>query len=138
MFSDKPPCIPLCFGTINYTARGGRGFYPSFLASTAVIFSFCRLCSSGFFLNFFFLLFLFLQFSFFFLYFFLLSLTQFSALMGYVIVLGSFFSPDGLCNCEHHLVSLMKSWFGKFLCYVSPYFYCVWLIGHLNFKCFGI
>ena len=29
---------------------------------------------------------------------------QFSARMGYVIVLGSFFKPNGLCNCECILV----------------------------------
>ena len=39
MFSDKPPCMPLCFGTIDHTARGGRGF-----------FLFISLCSSSFFL----------------------------------------------------------------------------------------
>ena len=27
MFSDKPPCMPLCFGTIDHTVRGGRGFF---------------------------------------------------------------------------------------------------------------
>ena len=27
MFSDKPPCMPLCFDTVNYTVRGGRGFF---------------------------------------------------------------------------------------------------------------
>ena len=27
MSSDKPPCMPLCFGTVDYTARGGRGFF---------------------------------------------------------------------------------------------------------------
>ena len=27
MFSDKPPCMPLCFGTVDYTTRGGRGFF---------------------------------------------------------------------------------------------------------------
>ena len=39
MFSDKPPCMPLCFGTVDYTARGGRGF-----------FLFLSLCSINFFL----------------------------------------------------------------------------------------
>ena len=36
MFSDKPPCIPLC---CDHTARGGQGFFFSFLASTAAAFS---------------------------------------------------------------------------------------------------
>ena len=31
MFSDKPPCMPLCFGIVescyNHIARGGRGFF---------------------------------------------------------------------------------------------------------------
>ena len=27
MFSDKPPCMPLCFGTIDHTIGGGRGFF---------------------------------------------------------------------------------------------------------------
>ena len=27
MFRDKPPCTPLCFGTVDYTARDGRGFF---------------------------------------------------------------------------------------------------------------
>ena len=27
MFSDKPPCMSLCFGTVDYTARGSRGFF---------------------------------------------------------------------------------------------------------------
>ena len=39
MFSNKAPCMPLCFGTIDYTARGGWG-----------IFLFLSLCSSSFFL----------------------------------------------------------------------------------------
>ena len=47
MFRDKPPCMPLCFGIVNYTARGGRGFYlflslyssNSFLDSVAAAFS---------------------------------------------------------------------------------------------------
>ena len=47
--------------------------------------------------------------------------------MGYVIVLSSVFSLDGLCNCERHLVELMKLCFWKFLCFVSPYFYYAWL-----------
>ena len=39
MFSDKPPCMPLCFGIADHTAKGGWGF-----------FLFLRLCSSNFFL----------------------------------------------------------------------------------------
>ena len=39
MFSNKPPCMPLCFGIVDYTTRGGRGF-----------FLFLCLCSSSFFL----------------------------------------------------------------------------------------
>ena len=31
MFSDKPPCMPLCFGFVerrcNHSVRGGRGFF---------------------------------------------------------------------------------------------------------------
>ena len=31
MFSDKPPCMPFCFGIVgrhcNHTAKGGRGFF---------------------------------------------------------------------------------------------------------------
>ena len=27
MFRDKPPCTPLCFGIVDYTARGGWGFF---------------------------------------------------------------------------------------------------------------
>ena len=27
MFRDKPPCMPLCFGTVDYIARGGLGFF---------------------------------------------------------------------------------------------------------------
>ena len=39
MFSDKPPCMPPCFGTVDYTTRGGR-----------VFFLFLSLCSNSFFL----------------------------------------------------------------------------------------
>ena len=61
MFSDKPPCMPLCFGIVirrcNHTARGGRGlfFFHIFLLS---------LCSGGyiFFLSLFFDFLLFLSF----------------------------------------------------------------------------
>ena len=33
MFRDKPPCTPLCFGTVDYLA----GAFSSFLASTAAV-----------------------------------------------------------------------------------------------------
>ena len=39
MFSDKSPCMPLCFSAIDHNAIGGRGF-----------FLFLSLCSSSFFL----------------------------------------------------------------------------------------
>ena len=55
-------CMPLCFGTVDYTARGGRGFF--FFLSVCSSSSFFRLCNNDFFLNFFFLLFFFLQFPF--------------------------------------------------------------------------
>ena len=38
MFGNKPPCMSLCFGTVDYTARGSRGF-----------FFFLSLCSNCFF-----------------------------------------------------------------------------------------
>ena len=101
MFGDKPPCIPLCFGTVDYTARGGRGF-----------FFFLSLCSNNFFYTLqqrifpqlFLLAFLFplvpvLSVFFFSSSSYSFSLTQFSAWMGYVNVLGSVFSLDGFCNC---------------------------------------
>ena len=110
-FRDKPPCMPLYFGTVDYTARGGRAFF--FFFSLYSSSSFLGLCNSGFFLSFFFLLFfsscsrsLCLCFSFSSR---PLSLTQFSTWIGYVIVLGSVFGPDGLGNClKLHLVQLMK------------------------------
>ena len=39
MFSDKAPRMPLYFGTVDHTTKGGRGF-----------FLFLSLCSSNFFL----------------------------------------------------------------------------------------
>ena len=39
MFNDKPLCVPLCFSTVDYTTRGGHGF-----------FFFLSLCSNSFFL----------------------------------------------------------------------------------------
>ena len=83
--------------------------FSSFLASAATVFSFFRLYSNGFFFSFFFLLsllptFLFPLVPLLFFLLFLLSLAQFSARMGYVIVLGLVFSPDRLCNCERNLV----------------------------------
>ena len=99
MFSDKPPCMPLCFGTVDYTARGDQGFFLFLSLYSSNFFSFFKLYSSGFF----FLLFFFPPVPLLFLLLFLLSYAQFSTRMGYVIVLGSVFSPDGLCNCERHL-----------------------------------
>ena len=40
MFSDKPPCMPLYFGTIDYTARGGRGFFLLFSLYSSSFFLF--------------------------------------------------------------------------------------------------
>ena len=60
MFSDKPPCMPLCFGIVerrcNHTARGGRGFFFFHIF-------FLSLCSQGyiFFLSLFFDFLLFLS-----------------------------------------------------------------------------
>ena len=49
MFSDKPPCIPFCFGIVdrrcNHTARGGRGLFIFHIF-------FLSLCSNGFFYTF--------------------------------------------------------------------------------------
>ena len=46
MFSDKPPCMPLCFGIVerrcNHTIRGNRGFFFFHIF-------FLSLCSRGFF-----------------------------------------------------------------------------------------
>ena len=39
MFSDKPPCMPLCFGTVVIILPEAVGAFSSFLASTAVAFS---------------------------------------------------------------------------------------------------
>ena len=36
MFKDKPHCMPLYFGTVDYIAKGGPAF-SSFLASAAVV-----------------------------------------------------------------------------------------------------
>ena len=48
MFNDKPPCMPLCFGIVDYTTEA-VGAFSSLLASTAVVFPFFRLCSNEFF-----------------------------------------------------------------------------------------
>ena len=56
MFSDKPPCMPLCFGTVEIILPKVTATFSSFLTSTAATFSFFSLCSSDFFFNFFFLL----------------------------------------------------------------------------------
>ena len=37
IFSDKPPCVPLCFGTIDILPEVAMAF-SSFLASTAAVF----------------------------------------------------------------------------------------------------
>ena len=76
MFSDKPPCMPLCFGTVDYTARGDQGFFLflslcssnffPFLNSTVAAFSSSFSSCLAFFLLFFFLQFLFSFFYFFF------------------------------------------------------------------------
>ena len=51
MFSDKPPCMPLCFGIVerrcNHIAKGGQGFFffhIFFLSLFFDFFFFLRLC----------------------------------------------------------------------------------------------
>ena len=39
MFSDKPPCMPLCFGIAVITLQKAAGAFSSFLASAKVAFS---------------------------------------------------------------------------------------------------
>ena len=56
MFSDKPPCMPLCFGTVEIILPEAVGAFSSCLASTVATFSFFSLCSNGFFFSFIFLL----------------------------------------------------------------------------------
>ena len=79
MFSDKPPCMPLCFDIVerrcNHIARGGRGFF------------FFHIFFLSLFFNFFLFLRLFLP----------LSLLSFSSTFS--SFLGSVFSPARLCNC---------------------------------------
>ena len=99
MFNDKPPCMPFCFGNVDYTARGGRGF-SSFLASTAATF-----CSSSFFLSFFF--------AFLFPPVLVLSVFSFSSSSrSFSSIFSSFFdsvfSPAGLCNCLR--LSFLPGW----------------------------
>ena len=86
MFNDKPPCLPLCFGVVDYIASSfflflslcdNNGAFSSAFSSCFSFSSSSRSFSSIF----------------------LLSLTQFLADVSYVTVLGSVFSPDGLCNC---------------------------------------
>ena len=85
MFSDKPPCMPLCFGIVerrcNHSARGGRGFFFFHIF-------FLSLYSRGFFFFYIFFLSLFFEFfsflAFFFHFLFFLRLS---------------FNPDELCNC---------------------------------------
>ena len=60
MFSDKPPCMPLYFGTVEIILPEAAEAFSSFLAFAATAFSFFGLCSNGFFFSFFFLLSLFL------------------------------------------------------------------------------
>ena len=84
MFSDKSPCMPLCFSAIDHTAIGGRAF-SSFLAFAVAVFSLFKLYSNDFFFSFFFLLLFFFQF--------------FSFSSTFSSFLGSIFSPNGLCNC---------------------------------------
>ena len=56
MFSNKPPCMPLCFDTSENILPKAVGAFSSFLASAATTFSFFSLCGNGFFFSFFFLL----------------------------------------------------------------------------------
>ena len=50
MFSDKPPCMPLYFGTAVIIPLEAAEAFSSFLASSAVTFFFISLYSNGFFL----------------------------------------------------------------------------------------
>ena len=63
MFSDKPPLCPSALALLIVLLEAIEAF-SSFLASEAAIFSFFRLCNSGFFFNFFFFLSLLLAFLF--------------------------------------------------------------------------
>ena len=59
MFSDKPPCMPLCFGAFSFFLASATVAFSSFLASTAGDFSSAFSSGLAFFFLFFFFNFLF-------------------------------------------------------------------------------